>query len=114
MGHRHHHGFKNVKVPSCVMTSRPQLKKSEASQKLRNNMEEKAIAPKQVGSSCKYNPKSQYQQNEMSSGAGLFWCDPSPEKPEHHHTQAEHGGVRAAAEGVKDHIYQTNAQHAGE
>ena len=77
-------------------------------------MEEKAIAPKQVGSSRKYNPESQYQQYEISSGAGLFWRNPSPEKPGHHHTQAEHGGVRAAAEGVKDHIYQTNAQHAGE
>lgn len=72
-------------------------------------MEEKAIAPKQVGSSSKYNPKSQYQQNEMSSSADLFRRDPSPEEPGHHHAQAEHGGILAAAEGIKDHVYQTDA-----
>ena len=72
-------------------------------------MEEKAIAPKQVGSSRKYNPESQYQQYEISSSAGLFWRNPSPYEPGRHHTQAEHGGALATAEGVKDHVYQTDA-----
>ena len=71
-------------------------------------MEEKAIAPKQVGSSRKYNPKSQCQQYKISSGAGLFWRDPSPDEPGYHHTQAKHGCVLTAAEGIKDYICQTN------
>ena len=67
-------------------------------------MEKKAIAPKQVGSTCEYDPERQCQQYKISSNAGLFWCDPSPEEPGYHHTQTEHEGVSAAAEGVKDHV----------